>query len=368
MNILDKTNLCRIWIKTYFHEARRWRRAVQAQDPAVFYGFDELPESDEYVFGGMAKILDLRPVFSNDSVRPNLLYLVSSALPHFAVRMAKMAKKAGAKVIVNQNGVAYPGGYGKGWQKQNRPMRELLQLADYTIYQSEFCRKSANKFLGPPNGASEVLHNPVDTNVFCPLQVAEQDAETITLLLAGSHWSLYRPQIALEVLQLVAKNNDRVRLRIAGRFCWEKNPEVAKNQLKMIAERLGVAEKVMYSGPYTQHEAVKLLQSCSILLHTKYNDPCPRLVVEAMACGLPVVYSATGGVSELVGPGAGAGVPGPLDWEEDHPPDPEELAKAVIGVIPKRNKLGSAARNRAKEHFDIGPWLKRHGEIFHMFL
>lgn len=366
MNALDKINLCHIWLKTYFHEHSRWRHVSHAENPAVFYGFDDLPKSDEYVFGGMVKLFDLQSAFSNTPTRPNFLYLVSSALPYFPVRMAKMAKEGGAKVIINQNGVAYPGWYGKGWQKQNQPMRELLRLADYVIYQSEFCRETADRFLGIRVGASEVLYNPVNTNVFCPLQVEENDTETITLLLAGSHWSLYRPQVAIEVLRLVSRENEHVKLKIAGRFCWEKNPEVARKQVSVIAERLGVGGKVEYVGPYTQHEAASLIQGCSILLHTKYNDPCPRLVVEAMACGLPVVYSATGGVPELVGSEAGIGVPGPVDWEKDHPPDPEELAKAVLGVISIRKQLGSAARKRALEKFDIAPWLTQHGRIFHM--
>ncbi len=368
MNALDKIHLCHIWLKTYLHERRRWRRVNRAQNPAVFYGFDDLPKSNEYVFGGMVKLFDLQSAFSNESAQPNLLYLVSSALPYFPVRMAKMAKDAGAKVIINQNGVAYPGWYGKGWQKQNRPMRELLQLADYVIYQSEFCRKSADRFLGIRKDASEILYNPVDTKVFFPSKGEKKESETMTLLLAGSHWSLYRPQVALEVLRRVSREDEHVRLKIAGRFCWATSPEVAERQVREHAQQLGVENKVDYTGPYTQQEAVRLLQSSSILLHTKYNDPCPRLVVEAMACGIPVVYSATGGVPELVGRNAGVGADGPLDWEQDHPPDPELLAKAVLAVISSYDTYRQAARRRAVEQFDIKPWLDRHGELFSSIL
>jgi glycosyltransferase involved in cell wall biosynthesis len=121
---------------------------------------------------------------------------------------------------------------------------------------------------------------------------------------------------------------------------------------------------VAFSGPYTQAQAVDLFGAADLLLHTKYNDPCPRLVVEAMACGLPVVYSASGGVPELVGEEAGIGVPAPRDWERDHPPAPEALADAVRRVMQRRPAFSSAARERAVERFDVRPWLKRHATVF----
>ncbi|NTW87968.1 MAG: glycosyltransferase family 4 protein, partial [Desulfobulbaceae bacterium] len=101
-----------------------------------------------------------------------------------------------------------------------------------------------------------------------------------------------------------------------------------------------------------------------LLLHTKYNDPCPRLVVEAMACGLPVLYSATGGVAELVGEEAGYGVPGPLDWLQDHPPSPEKLATGALKIFERLKVYSAAARQRAVHHFDVQPWLARHEHVF----
>ncbi len=121
---------------------------------------------------------------------------------------------------------------------------------------------------------------------------------------------------------------------------------------------------MVFTGPYSQKDAPALMNSCSILLHTKYNDPCPRLVVEAMACGLPVVYSATGGVTELVGDQAGIGVPGPLDWDQDHPPSPEALAECVLMVIDKCEDFSQAARKRAVDHFHVDTWIERHRTVF----
>lgn len=372
MKPLDFVNLCYIWLKSYPALLKTWRagqgggKASPDSMVRVNYGFERVPGPAEHVFGGMVKLQDLNKAFPHCSSCPDILYLVSSALPYFPLRLARIAKKAGASIVLNQNGVAYPSWFGKGWERQNRPMARLHALADHVFYQSEFCRLSAERFLGlrKQDGAAEILYNPVDTSVFVPQQRQRGADGGIVLLLSGSHWTEYRVKAALETLWHVRKSGVSVSLKIAGRFCWRSDSQLAEQEVQDCARSLGVAEHVTRSGLYTQQEAPALLNSCSILLHTKYNDPCPRLVVEAMACGLPVVYSATGGVPELVGEEAGCGVPGPLDWEQDHPPDPQLLSEAVLKVIADLDRYRQGARRRAAARFDKTPWLRRHHEVF----
>jgi glycosyltransferase involved in cell wall biosynthesis len=101
-----------------------------------------------------------------------------------------------------------------------------------------------------------------------------------------------------------------------------------------------------------------------LLLHTKVKDPCPTLVLEAMASGLPVVYPASGGTVELVGDDAGVGVPHADSWERDEPPSPDALADAVDTVLADLDRYAAAARSRAVERFSLEPWLDRHAELF----
>ena len=100
-----------------------------------------------------------------------------------------------------------------------------------------------------------------------------------------------------------------------------------------------------------------------IVLHTKYNDPCPTVVIEALACGRPVVYSKSGGVPELVGDEAGVGLDADLSWDRDIAPDPDALAGAVCRVRDNLSAFASAARARAVDRFDVHRWLARHREV-----
>jgi glycosyltransferase involved in cell wall biosynthesis len=158
----------------------------------------------------------------------------------------------------------------------------------------------------------------------------------------------------------VRHDRSDARLIVAGALSFAAD---GQQQARTLVSTLGLDGVVEFVGPYTQAQAPGLMHGADLLLHTKYNDPCPTVVLEAMACGLPVVYSASGGVPELVGNDAGAGVPAPLDWERDHPPAPDELAAAVLATVERLAERREAAHARAAE-FDSRRWVARHLEVF----
>lgn len=353
------------WLRAIPRERLRWRKkSVQSSKTVrVFYGYDSLPTSKEVASGGIVKTQDLQKKFSNTPDSPNILYLISSALPSYAPRMAQWAKQAGAKVVLNQNGVAYPAWHGVGWETTNKFMREVLQYADYVFYQSNFCKLGADRFLALRETNYEILYNPVDTFFFHPAQ-SSPPLVPFRLLLAGSHHHFYRVRSAVDTVKILLDSGQKVRLEIAGRCCWDTQEISPEQELKDYIRGHSLAHAVTLSGPYTQKEAPELFRCVHLLLHTKYNDPCPRLVVEAMASGLPVVYSASGGVPELVGKEAGVGVPAILDWAQDHPPAPELLADGVKTILASYQQYSQAARNRAVEKFDRAPWVRKHRNVF----
>jgi glycosyltransferase involved in cell wall biosynthesis len=354
-------------ILTWPQDYRRWKKPVSFSPVRVFFGFDRLPTQEDPIHGGIVKLLDLDNLYPNHASGANILYLISSALPMNALRLVRFARQKGVKIVLNQNGLAYHGWYGKGWEKFNEPIVNVWRSSDYVFYQSQFCRDSVRHFFGETEVPGEVLYNAVDTSVF---STAKRDPapEELVLITAGSHHTFYRVKVAMDTLALVSRVLPQARMIIAGRYMWGAGEREALQEAQQYAQQAGLNSRIEFQGSYSQLQAVRLLHQGHILLHTKYNDPCPRLVVEALSCGLPVIYSATGGVPELVGDKAGIGVPGPLDWESDHPPAPKDLAEAVLAIAGRRGVFSEEARRRAVMHFDVHTWLDRHQQIFEKLL
>jgi len=326
---------------------------------AVFYGHDRIPTLDEPAHGGTIKFQQLQRAFPNEPRAFNVLYLGSSARPLDSSALLWLARARGAAIVLNQNGVAYPGWHGPGWERTNEPLAELLRAADHVIYQSAFCKLSADRFVGEPRGGWEILHNTVDTELLTP---GERPERPLTLLLGGTQYQRYRFESALRAFELVRAEVD-ARLIVAGRIAWHPDTRRAEREAAEHLERNGARDDVVLTGAFTQRDAPALYRRADVLLHTKYNDPCPTVVLEAMASGLPIVFSESGGTPELVGD-AGIGVPAPLDWDHDHPPPPEQLAEAVLASAQRRAELATVARARAVERFDLRPWIERHRKLF----
>lgn len=341
----------------YTRAAVRWSRlltrSTQSGGVRVFYGHDVIPAPGEAVAGGTAKFQRLATRFPNHPTDFSLLYLGSTWLPRDLRPLLRYARGRRIPLIVNQNGVGYPGWAGSGTEAFNRPLHRILRQADHVLYQSDFCKRAADEYVCEPAGSWEVLHNAVDVQRFTPSEHPPNGGPV--LLLGGDQYQAYRLELGLETLAALVPTHPDAQLLVTGRLATPVEP---------IVERLGLRGRVHTLGRYSQAAAPGILRRAHLLLHTKVNDPCPSLVIEAMATGLPVVYARSGGVPELVADDAGIGVPHPDSFERDDPPGAEELAEAVSRVIADLPAYADAARRRAVERFALTPWLDRHAEIF----
>lgn len=337
--------------------AWRWGRLVLSGRPApgvrVFYGHDRVPAPGERAAGGTAKAQKLNARFPNTRVGFSVLYLGSTWLPRDLGPLLRLAGRRGIPVVVNQDGVGYPGWAGDRVEEFNRPLRQALLAADHVLYQSAFSKRSSDLYLGEARGTWEVLHNCADVTHFTPAEHTPDGGPV--LLLGGDQTQAYRLELGLETLRALLPNEPDARLLVTGRVVTPVEP---------LIRSLGLEGRVHLVGEYTQHDAPAVFRRAHLLLHTKVNDPCPTLVVEALAAGLPVVHPRSGGTPELVGDDAGIGVPHDDSFERDTPPSPEAMADAVRRVLADLPRYREAARSRAVERLALEPWLDRHAELF----
>ena len=326
-------------------------------------GLGEVLVGRNVLHGGAVKLLELEKFFEVNDRLFSILYLVSSALPEFAESLVSTCRRNKILFVWNQNGVAYPAWAGKKTSLINNLLQKLLSQADFVIYQSDFCRRSADKWLGSSIKDSRILLNPVDLEFFRPPQ-EQLSLKPLRLLTMGTH---HHPGRVIPVIDALAKlrlDGWDARLTIAGRLLWPGG----EHQTQRAIEQHNLKNAVQILPAFDRQGALKLCQTHHILIHPKPMDPCPTVVAEAMACGLAIVASNTGGLPEMVDDTCGQLIPGVDDWEELHFATGKELADAAGSLAQNWQEASRAARARAERLFSAKNWVAAHEQIFEELL
>jgi glycosyltransferase involved in cell wall biosynthesis/phosphoheptose isomerase len=123
------------------------------------------------------------------------------------------------------------------------------------------------------------------------------------------------------------------------------DPEARR--LRDLAEAEGVADRVRLLGRVEHDQVPALMRSADAVVSVPWYEPFGITPVEAMACGVPIVASAVGGMIDTVLDGV-TGV-------QVAPRDPERLAEALAGLLgdpERRAAYGRAGVERAKRFYD----------------
>ncbi|MDC3176083.1 glycosyltransferase family 4 protein [Prochlorococcus sp. AH-716-D13] len=310
--------------------------------------------------GPYLKIKKLQSFFPENKREFNIIYALSNA-PKLTSWSINIIKKRNIPLILNQNGIFYPSWYKGNWENQNLRISKVYHCADYVFWQSKFCKKASDIFLGQRVGKGEILYNAIDTKRFFPIK--KNTSKTFKLLTTGNirKQNNYRIHSLLEAVKEIAKSNKNVHLYIAGVI---EDINYFKNEI----ESLKIEKFITFLGPYTQIDAPLIYQKVDAYITMSYQDNCPSAVIEAMSSGLPILYSNSGGIPELVGKNCGIGLKVDQDWKKIHVPKKEQIVEGFFKIIENRKSMSDSSRNRAVELFDFNYWIKRHDEVFDAFI
>jgi glycosyltransferase involved in cell wall biosynthesis len=314
-------------------------------------------------FGGtLVKIQRLNKFFLNRIFNFNLLYCLSNS-PYIFSSVLNFAKKRGIPVIHNQNGYFYDAWYKNKWKSRNLEMSKQHKIADYVFYQSKFCKKNSKKFLQFRDGPSEILYNSVDISKFKP-NYLKKKTDHIKILMTGvynDHLG-YSIEYAIRALHLINKNIN-AHLFLAGHYS-----NFVKQRIVSISAELNCENKIFFLKKYNQSEAPKIYNNHDIYFYFVQNASCSNAVIEAIACGLPVVYSNSGGTPEIVGRDGGIGISCIESWKKISNLSSKEISFAVEKILKKYNFYSRNARLKACKDHNIQNWIKRHKVIFRKYV
>jgi len=159
-----------------------------------------------------------------------------------------------------------------------------------------------------------IIPNIIDMDTFYPAPEPPSDA-VFTLVITRNLEPIYGLDTAIRALALVREKIPQIQLKIAG-----SGPQRA--ELEQLAERLGLGSAVVFLGRLDRPQIVALYHGAHAMLNPSRVDNMPNSVLEALACGLPVISTNVGGVPYIVQDGQTAVLVAP---DNKH-----EMAQAVI--------------------------------------
>jgi colanic acid/amylovoran biosynthesis glycosyltransferase len=224
---------------------------------------------------------------------------------------------------------------------------EVIRRASAVHCVSESLKRDAAAF-GLDPAKARVIRPAVDADAFRPAPATPRRAgEVLRVVSVG--WLRWEKghEYALQAIHALVQRGVPVRFEILGGVPEESRGKAGEREriLHTVAD-LGLEEHVGLHGQATPAEVGRRLAEADAFLHASVAEGIPNVVLEAMACAVPVVTSDCGGVSEAVTDGVEGFVVDPRD--------PAGLASALERLWSDRSlarRMGNAGRDRVRLAF-----------------
>src|SRR5258708_27883717 len=163
--------------------------------------------------------------------------------------------------------------------------------------------------------------------------------DRITFGFAARREELKGPMILLEAFAAAHGKCGEICLKIAG-------DGSQRQKIAARAKALDIASRYRYHGVYTPPEGCRaFMEILDVFVMPSFTEGTPNSIVEAMACGKPIIASEVGGIPDMIGEESGILVP---------PGDMKALAEAMLCLAQNpelRRTMGAAAKERNQKLF-----------------
>ena len=187
------------------------------------------------------------------------------------------------------------------WQKalidRNIPLNAAACQSDLVIFISEYSRTSFQEATGTLPKKHIVVLNAVDSDIFYPpffsLPPKFNPPKRLDWIAVATNWG--RKQKRLEGILSFADiiRQDGGTVYLIGKVPEEVRLPENVDSLGSLADPVAIATHLRLSDAF---------------VNMSFRDAAPKVVAEALSCGLPVLYANSGGVPELIPSGCGIGI------------------------------------------------------------
>lgn len=220
--------------------------------------------------------------------------------------------------------------YGRMNKEEDDLQLLLNRYADHTIFQSRFCLESFKAY-GYSSEKHSIICNGVNQKLFNLNGKVYWDGRSKVKVFSSS-WSK-NPKKGHEIIAKVSEF-DFVETYFVGN--WPEGVDM---------------KRVRVLPPMHQEELAREYRKYDVFFHPAENDPCPNSVLEALSCGLPVLYRNSGGTPEIVGEKYGTSI------------DDKDL-KSVFDLVTRRYNYWVDDINKDYSNFSISQAAEKYINTF----
>jgi len=230
-------------------------------------------------------------------------------------------------------------------------------LAHHIIYQSRFTQDWWQTVFGAVRAPGRVIYNGVDLQTFTPSGPQRPPDDRLRILMVEAHLGGGMEPGLENAVRLLQRLNQATPAPGSAsplpQVGWELQVvgDVPEEMRARWTARAGAG--LEFSGVAAREQVPALDRAAHLLFSADLNAACPNSVVEALACGLPVLAFATGALPEMVTGDAGRVVPYGSNFWNLEPPVMAPLAAAAREIAAGQAVFRPAARARAEQAFNI---------------
>jgi glycosyltransferase involved in cell wall biosynthesis len=277
-------------------------------------------EAKAYYWSIRRQIDCLRRDFPFDLIHANFGY------PDGVVA-AKLAARYNIPFIITEHASWIP------WMdKYPQARRQAVWAASrcaFHVAVSSFARQTISHFTGETQKL-RVVSNGVDVNIFTPRSDGRQP-NLNQILYVGYMRHVKGIDVLLAAMPRLVKEKPELKLVLVGGGIYRET-KTQELELRELAKRFGIEKNVEFAGIKTPSEVASYMRESALLVLPSRTETFGAVLVEALACGTPVVATACGGPEDIVNDSVGLLVP---------KEDPETLANAILETLKQRHKFNS---------------------------